>query len=344
MRFNFNLKTLFSTLGSFFIFSILSNGQTYSFVNYGTERNIPSGYVYTINQSNDGFLWIGTDKGLFRFDGYSFFQVQYPDSSGTGYPTKCLKDKQGTLWFGCSDGAVLRQKQNRLISIPLSNSKSISELLEGADGLIYVIPQGKTIYSINPLKPGEVHRYLVSIEPALLSASFTKTGNLLLGTQENLMLCKLGRDTVSVINVIEGSDSYGVRSIHKIDDGSRFIIGTEDNGLFQLKLTDKGEGLTRFPDHPEFNSSKVQSITKGSEGNFWVSTSGSGVIQFDLNESYEKVKSVKYYDDNSGLAGNDVKTVFQDIEGNYWFGLYRRRNFDAGIVSDRVLFSGEEFT
>jgi ligand-binding sensor domain-containing protein len=46
------------------------------------------------------------------------------------------------------------------------------------------------------------------------------------------------------------------------------------------------------------------------------------VIQFDLNENYEKVISVRSYDVNSGLAGNDVKTVFEDIEGNYWFGLF----------------------
>ena len=41
-----------------------------------------------------------------------------------------------------------------------------------------------------------------------------------------------------------------------------------------------------------------------------------------MSDNYEKVKSAKFYDINSGLTGNDVKTVFQDIEGNYWFGLY----------------------
>ena len=81
MRFNINLKVLISTVGSLFLFSLLSSGQTYSFVNYGTERNIPSGYVYTIMQSNDGFLWVGTANGLTRFDGFNFLRVQYPDSS-----------------------------------------------------------------------------------------------------------------------------------------------------------------------------------------------------------------------------------------------------------------------
>ncbi len=322
MRFNINLKVLISTIGSLFLFSSLSSGQIFSFFNYGTEKNIPNGYVYTIIQSDNGFLWVGTANGLSRFDGYNFFPVQYPDSSVGRYPTKCLKDKLGTLWFGCSDGALLYEKENKLISVPVSNTKSISELIEGPDGQIYIITQGKTIFSINPLKPGEVHKYSISVEPALLSASFTKTGNLLIGTQENLLVCRLEKDSISVIKVIEGLDSYGVTSIHKIDDGSRFIIGTDDYGLFRLKISDKGYDLSRFTDHPEFNSLKVQSVTAGSEGSFWVSTFDSGVIQFEMSDNYEKVNSVKYYDINSGLAGNNVKTVFQDIGGNYWFGLY----------------------
>ena len=107
MRFNFNCKILTGAIGFLFLFPAFSNGQTYSFINYGAEKNIPNGFVYTIVQSNDGFLWVGTANGLIRFDGYQFFPVQYPDSSSGRYPTKSLKDKNGTLWFGCSDGTVL---------------------------------------------------------------------------------------------------------------------------------------------------------------------------------------------------------------------------------------------
>ena len=322
MRFNINLKILISTIGFLFLFSLSSYCQTYSFVNYGTERNIRNGFIYTINQSNDGFLWVGTGSGLTRFDGYNFFLVQYPDSASGRYPTKCIKDKQGTLWFGCSDGTVLFEKENKLTIVPLSNSKSITELIEGPDGLIYIITQGKAIFSINPIKPGEIHQYSFLIDPALFSAAFTKSGNLLIGTEENLMVCKIGKDSVSVIKVIEGFDSHGVTSIHKTADASRFILGTDGNGLYELKMTDKENVLIRIPEHPELNSLKVQSITEDSEGSFWVSTLGSGAIQINFSDNYEKTKSIRSYDLNSGLSWNDVKIVFQDIEGNYWFGLY----------------------
>jgi ligand-binding sensor domain-containing protein/serine phosphatase RsbU (regulator of sigma subunit) len=297
-------------------------GQTFSFVNYGSEKNNISGFVYTIVQSNDGFLWVGTANGLSRFDGYSFFPVQYPDSASGRYPTKSLKDKNGVLWFGCSDGSVWYEKGNKLIAVALSNSKSISELLEGPEGLIYVIPQARAIYSINPQKPEDIHKYPISSEPALYSGSFTSSGKLLIGTQENLLVCKIEKDSVAIIKVINGSDSYGITSIHSTADKSRFIVGTDGNGFFQLKISDKGGELIRLPDSEKFNSLNIQSITEDSEKSFWVSTTGSGVVQFELTENFERMKSAKLYDVNSGLNGNNVKTVYQDFEGNYWFGLY----------------------
>ena len=322
MRFIDNLKILVCTAGLALLLSQLSYGQTYSFINYGAEKEIPSSFVYTLVQSNDGFLWVGTANGLSRFDGYKFYPVQYPDSVIGRYPTKCLKDKTGTIWFGCSDGTVFYSKNNKLFSVSITNSKSISELLEGPDGLIYVISQGKYVFSVNPLKPEEVHQYSLTVEPALYSAAFTNSGNMLLGTQEGLFLCKVAKDSISVIRIIDGFDFYGVTSIHKTRDGSKFILGTDDNGLFQMKLSDKGVEVKAFTDHLELRSLKVQSITEDANGSYWASTNGSGVVQFDVSDDFESVKSERFYDLNSGLNENDVKLVFQDIQGNYWFALY----------------------
>ena len=133
MRFNNDLKTIIGTIVCLFFYSVVLNGQTYSFKTYGAESNIPSGFVYTLNQSNDGFLWIGTANGISRFDGYNFYNVPYPDSTTNRYPTTSIKDKRGTLWFGCSDGTVFYVNENTLISIAFKNSKSISELVEGPD-------------------------------------------------------------------------------------------------------------------------------------------------------------------------------------------------------------------
>ena len=56
MRFKFILKSFSSAIACLFLVSVLLNGQNYSFKNYGTEYNIPNGFIYTINQAENGFL------------------------------------------------------------------------------------------------------------------------------------------------------------------------------------------------------------------------------------------------------------------------------------------------
>jgi ligand-binding sensor domain-containing protein/serine phosphatase RsbU (regulator of sigma subunit) len=322
MKFNISLRTIKCIFVCQLLFSVILNGQTYSFKNYGSEFNIPNGFVYTINQADNGFLWVGTGNGLARFDGFNYFNVVYPDSSLIRNPTVSFKDNHGTLWFGCNDGTVFYTRENNLVRLPLSNSRSISKILSGPDGLIYIIPQGKAIFSVNPSKPAEINQYFFSADPVMFSASFTSSGTLMIGTQGSIMMCDLAKDSVKVRKVIEGFDYSTVTAIHNTKDNSRFIIGTEDNGLFQLKISETGGFLTRFPDHPEWASLKINSIFEDSENNIWISTNGSGVIQFKLSENSVTANDVHLYNVGTGLASNDTKLVFQDSEGNYWFGFF----------------------
>src|SRR5690606_7053604 len=81
-------------------------GQTYKFRHYTSAENLPSEVIYTIEQDNSGFLWVGTTEGISRFDGIEFYRVEFPDSSSGRYPSSTLKDRSGTLWFGCNDGTL----------------------------------------------------------------------------------------------------------------------------------------------------------------------------------------------------------------------------------------------
>ncbi len=321
MKFRIPLKASASFIACMFLFSVMK-GQNFSFRNYGAEFNIPNRFVYTINQSNDGYLWIGTGNGIARFDGFNFYNVPFPDTSASRNPNASFKDKNGTLWFGCSDGTVYYAKDKKLIQVKLSNTKSITEILPGPDGLIYIIPQGSAIYSVNPDKPEEIHEKVVEGDNVILSATFSENGDLLLGSQGTILVCNLAKDTVTVNETIEGFDYSAITSILKTDDSQRYIIGTEDNGLFLLRHSANTKTLTRFHDHPEFSSLRIKSISEDSAHNVWVCTIGSGVMQFQLSGDSGSINSLRLFNSDSGLGSNDTKLVFQDSEGNYWFGLF----------------------
>ena len=71
-------KISLSTIACLFLFAEVASGQAYRFRNYGTENNLPSQVIYTLNQDNRGYLWVGTTEGLSSFDGFGFYKVQFP--------------------------------------------------------------------------------------------------------------------------------------------------------------------------------------------------------------------------------------------------------------------------
>ena len=316
------MKILTGALLCLILFPRISPGQSFSFKNYGAENSTLSGFVYTIDQSDDGFLWIGTGNGISRFDGYNFYRVTYPDSSYLRITTASLKDEKGTIWYGCNDGTVFYSKRSSLVQVRIPNDKSISSLAEGPDGLIWVIPQGEAVFSIDPGSPEKIKQYPIAGNPVMISAAFAGNRQLLIGTQENLLVCALENDSVAVTGTVEGFDYSAVSAITRTSDSLTFIIGTDGNGLFRLHLSGRENILARFPGHPEFATFSVQSIVRDSGNNMWISTKEAGAMQVTFSDDYDKIGSVRGYSLSSGLSTDNVKTVFQDLEGNYWFGTY----------------------
>jgi ligand-binding sensor domain-containing protein/serine phosphatase RsbU (regulator of sigma subunit) len=321
MRFRSKREVLF-TIGCIFIFSFVSHGQTYRFMNYGTDSKIPNGFIYTLNQDNNGYLWIGTGAGLAKFDGFNFYNIAFPDSAAGRYPSASLKDIHGILWFGCNDGSVYYTEDDNLKTVKISNTRTINTILEDRDGLIYIIPQGGRIYTLNPAQPEKITSYEIPEDIIIFSGAFTQSGDLLIGTQENIRLCRIKNESLTVLGTIEGFDYSAIRAIHKLKDNNKFIIGTEGNGLFILDLSGNDFSLKRFIGYRGLDYLNVQSITEDTENYLWIATNETGILQVLLSPDGSSFESVRFFNKDSGLPGNNARLVFQDIEGNYWMGLF----------------------
>jgi ligand-binding sensor domain-containing protein len=299
-------KFRISTLVCVLILSQVSFGQSYRFRNYGAVNNLPSGVIYTLIQDNSGYLWVGTTEGLSRFDGFGFYNVQFPDSSGGRYPTVSIKDRKGNLWFGCNDGTLFHSSGRILekTSLPEASGTGISSILEGSDGNLYVIAQRKPVFRIDPAKPAEAEMISFSPDPTIFSASFTDTGELLFGPQENMMICKIEGDSLVTKGIVEGFDYSRIMSIHRMKSRSGFIIGTDGNGVFSFKFAGNNGILSRFKGAPGLETITVKSITEDSQNNIWISTGGTGAVKMQLMNNTDSIASVQYLDKTSGLAGD----------------------------------------
>ncbi|MFT5513406.1 MAG: hypothetical protein ACI8SE_001813, partial [Bacteroidia bacterium] len=89
---------------------LLSNdtvAQNYKFTTFNTSDGLPSPETYFIHEDFNGYIWIGTDRGLSRYDGYSFINYTTVNSALTCNTVfKCYERKNKDLWFTCYDGSI----------------------------------------------------------------------------------------------------------------------------------------------------------------------------------------------------------------------------------------------
>ena len=85
---------------------------------WGTDRGFLGGAIHVISQSADGFLWIGTERGLVRFNGLNFSLIQrpIPGSPPIGPVRGLVPDGEGNLWIRLDGPRLLDRKSTRLNS------------------------------------------------------------------------------------------------------------------------------------------------------------------------------------------------------------------------------------
>jgi ligand-binding sensor domain-containing protein/serine phosphatase RsbU (regulator of sigma subunit) len=318
------MKRLWTIIAALILLSFIPvslNGQAYRFRNFGPDK-LPDTYVYSISQDLNGFLWIGTGNNVLKFDGFDFHHVSFPDSSTSRYVGVNFRDSRGRIWLGCSDGSLYYETSNGLVKLPDAGVQSVNDIFETKDGNIWVIPQDKMILRINPEKPAEISKYYISGQVVMTAGSLSSSGNLILGTQESLLWCSIGKDTVIVNGPVEGIDYTKVQVIRKMKGKEIWLIGTEGNGLYRLDIANGKPVIGRFSGHPELDSMDIKAITEDSNGNIWMSVYGTGVYQLSLSQNGRSITAVRSFTKVSGLISENVRAIFQDMEGNIWMGFY----------------------
>ncbi len=320
MIFKTNLKKIFCTIVCFPLLFTSVISQTYPFRYYGNESNIPDGFVYTMNQDNKGYLWVGTRHGISKFDGFEFHNVAFTDSVDGRYPTSSIRDSQGNLWFGCNDGTIFFTGMNGLDKLPVKNNISISTLAKAPDGSVWAFPQTGEIYRIDPVDQKDVKIFRGREGDLFFSAAFTPSGELLIGTQEYIKIFKIMSDTLLLRDTIGGFNYSSITSIQRLKDSDWYLAGTNGNGIYKLHLAAEMKSLTRLSDSEELAYLDVKKIYEDQDGICWISTNGSGVLRLRISPEGTDMVSLGFIDKNSGLAANNIRSMFRDQEGNYWIG------------------------
>src|SRR5271157_4278581 len=292
-----------------------------------------NGAVYAITQTPDGYLWLGTQSGVIRFDGARAVPLALPP--GQQLPstavTSLLAARDGTLWIG-TFGGLASWKDGRLTEYPALAQRSVIALLEDRDGTIWAGGFGGPTGKLCAIRGG---RTTCFGEDGRLGAVVTSLyedsdGSLWVAAATGLWRWDPGPPARFPSARIPSFQAFT-----QGDDGSGVIVALDSvRQIVGGKLIDyplPGAPLPLTAAH----------LLRDRNGGLWIGTSAHGLVH-----SYQGKTSVFAHSD--GLSGDRVIALFEDHEGTIWVatsdGLDQFREAPVGSLSVREQLSSATAT
>ncbi len=266
------------------------------------EDGLPQNSAQCIVQTRDGYLWIGTEEGLARFDGVRFktFNRFNTKEIQQNWINGLEEDKNGNLWVGTDGSGLLRYKAGKFERILEKEiDKRLWPILVDSKGNIWVGSLGSGLYRIQNDKLIAVYTTKDGLATDYISSIFEdKQGNILVGTPKGVSAWNNGKFSL----VASGHVSCLLE-----DRNGNLWVGSRSDGLRRIR---NGE-VTLFTTKDGLFDNGVWSLLEDRSGNLWIGTNGGSLSRFK-NGSFESFQL---------SASDQISTLYEDREGSVWIGL-----------------------
>lgn len=315
--------------------SVVLQAQSITFKHYGIEEGLIHPSIYTINQDNNGFLWIGTGEGVCRFDGIKFLRPATRDTLAGAYTSFCFKSSKGNIWVGYDDGSVYTVENMHLNKIyrNINAPSMVTWITELSNGTILVATQSNGILAFSN---GTSTFIKLNDTKITYSVEEIDQNRLLIGCNDGLWIARKNGELSYIYDIkLNDIPESKINCIIRKKNSDGFWIGTSDAGLYQLTVTPTLQ-IHPFTPLPELANCNIQWVLEDKGNNLWVCTFGKGVYKFSKNATKETFTFANNYNQTNGLDDNYIKNIFQDHEGNIWLGTYSHGL--AAIMDEAFVF------
>jgi signal transduction histidine kinase/ligand-binding sensor domain-containing protein/DNA-binding response OmpR family regulator len=275
------------------------------------ESGLPSNSVFVIRQTQEGYLWIGTQDGLIRFDGFNFqlyARGKTPGLMDNEVRALC-EDRNGTLWIGTSTGGLTRCKHGEFTTYPIAKHEALHKIKaieEDRRGNLWI---GSFTGGLTCLSKGKFTTYTTKEGlPHNQVWSIYKDGNQDLWVVTSSGVVKIVEPGNFRVMVTD-KELPGLKTtcLYEEDTGN-LRIGTGAKGLFLLK-----NGIVK-PYEPGIGISNltINTLYRDRMKTHWIGTDGDGLFRV-RNDG-----SIDYLD------CGPVYSIYEDREGSLWVGTLTR--------------------
>lgn len=317
-------------------------GSTPHFRHLGIEEGLASTNVLAVAQDAAGYMWIATDSGLQRYDGYRFVDYNHdsrvPDSLAENVLTSLAFGPDGSLWVGTQDAGLDRLAPGAagFSHYPHASGKADSLASDQVYALL-VDRQGRlwigTDQGLDRMdKPGAGLRHYAthSTQPngeRILSLYEDVDGRIWVGADHGVFYYDAPRDALAALAPAGGTDAARavlggapVMAFCRSHDG-RLWIATE-HGL--AVLAHDGSIQAFYTAHPgdmdALQSDHVRGVMEAAGGGMWLITLRGGLVRLDDNGRFTSY--LHDPTDSESLADDGLRSLYRDRTGLLWIGSY----------------------
>ena len=316
--------------------SELPGVETVRFRSYGTSDGLSQATALAITQSKAGFLWIGTQDGLNRFDGYGFKVFKHDRSDPWSLADNVIfalaVDKSGDLWIGTQAGGLDRydpaqDRFERYAADPMRTdalaTDHVTALLIDRTDRLWVAATGSRLQWLDR----DTKRFRdaplgTRAELADVRAlAEHPDGSVLIGTRNGLWRCDADASAMHELR-FDQARSLDVHAVATAGNGDIWVASM-DAGLFRFSaqgaplahFSRDAAGMQALPDN------EVRGLQFDAAGRLWVATKSSGLVRIDPQRG---VIGVYRHDaaEPQSIAGNRQQSVFVDRDGLIWAGAW----------------------
>ena len=279
------------------------------------------GTISSIAQTPDGYLWLGTEFGLLRFDGVQSVPWQPPagERLPSGNIHGLLVTRDGRLWIGTVRG-LASWKDGKLTQYPELVGQAVQALLEDREGTVWVGGLAVSTGKLCAIRSGNAQCYGEdgSLGRGVLSLYEDSRGNLWAGAATGLWRWKPGPP-----------------KLYSMPDSQLSALIEGDNGALWIALRGGIKQLVdgKIEAHPLSGAGQQFlpiRLLRDRDGGLWIGTADHGILHVRGGKTDLFARS-------SSLSGDFITCLFEDREGNIWVatsdGLDRFRDFAIPTIS-----------
>ncbi len=332
------MKRLSLLIFSVLLSSLTAFSQQFFFTNYPIEKGLSQSVVNCLFQDSRGYIWVGTQNGLNRFDGYNFVIYSYnPDDSSSlsnSWVYSIDEDRDGNLWIGTKGGLnqfLRKEKRFKRIKYTTGYANVVSDYPYDArvarNGSILInTPPVLTIY--NPAANTFKHYtndlpYDGSVKDNRIPLMEAKDGLIWIGSTRGLACFdphteKFTNFTHHTGDVSSISDNT-ITALYEKHDGSIWIGTTSGLNRYDKKSHSFRKFYTDTRNPQSLSNNFIRAIVGDPFGFMWIGTEGGGLCRASFaNEGTLSIET--FSGENHGLGHNIVLALTVDKSNNLWIG------------------------